>query len=78
MQCTVTDYQSIMSLRKWLVPVKPDELSIEISRTDSIPLLKIGNEFIQCNGNRVHIFGQYNWPHSVGQKAFPTKQVFCP
>ena len=34
-------------------------LHVHKNRTDSILLLRIGNEFIQRNSSRVHIFGQY-------------------
>ena len=35
-------------------------LHVHKSRTDSLPLLQIGNEFIQRNSSRIHIFGQYD------------------
>ena len=35
-------------------------LHVHKSRTDSLPLLQIGNEFIQRNSSRIHVFGQYD------------------
>ena len=34
-------------------------LHVHKTKTDSLPLLQIGNEFIQRNSSRLHIFGQY-------------------
>ena len=34
-------------------------LYVHKTKTDSLSLEKIGNEFIQRNNSRVHIFGQY-------------------
>ena len=35
-------------------------LHVHKSRTDSLSLIQIGNEFIQRNTSRMHIFGQYD------------------
>ena len=35
-------------------------LHVHKTRTDSLPLSSIGNEFIQRNNSRMHIFGQYS------------------
>ena len=36
-------------------------LHVHKSRTDSLSLIQIGNEFIQRNTSRMHIFGQYEY-----------------
>lgn len=36
-------------------------LHVHKSRTDSLPLLQIGNEFIQRNSSRMHIFGLFEY-----------------
>ena len=40
-------------------------LHVHKAKTDSLPLLQIGNEFIQKNSSRLHIFGQYWSYHNI-------------
>ena len=35
-------------------------LNVHKTKTDTLPLLTIGNEFIQRNSSRMHIFGQFS------------------